>query len=209
MFNDPNCSVVTNTKITLGCGYSHIRIHLNFFLQLIRNYQSPDISFFFNLAGRVFCKKGCDADGETWEECEYHTILLSISIIIKICFWIEFVQPGFWNFIFIICSILDVVSCKAYHLFPHIAESKFLMHLPPRSSLKSLGFYRRTWTILKFVFIFLWFTYLHTQKSRVMPLCFARRHDHYEMLFVEQCTAMVRASIAFFLANSFLPPEKK
>lgn len=21
------------------------------------------------LAGRVFCKKGCDSDGETWEEC--------------------------------------------------------------------------------------------------------------------------------------------
>jgi hypothetical protein len=23
------------------------------------------------LAGRVFCKKGCNADGDTWEECEY------------------------------------------------------------------------------------------------------------------------------------------
>ncbi|PWA73714.1 hypothetical protein CTI12_AA258640 [Artemisia annua] len=22
-----------------------------------------------NLAGRVFCKKGCNADGDTWEEC--------------------------------------------------------------------------------------------------------------------------------------------
>lgn len=22
------------------------------------------------LAGRVFCKKGCDADGETWDDCK-------------------------------------------------------------------------------------------------------------------------------------------
>jgi hypothetical protein len=27
----------------------------------------------FRRAGRVFCKKGCNADGDTWEECEYRT----------------------------------------------------------------------------------------------------------------------------------------
>jgi hypothetical protein len=25
----------------------------------------------FRRAGRVFCKKGCNADGDTWEECKY------------------------------------------------------------------------------------------------------------------------------------------
>lgn len=30
--------------------------------------------------GRVFCKKGCFADGETWEECKYYSVFfLSIS----------------------------------------------------------------------------------------------------------------------------------
>lgn len=27
-------------------------------------------------AGRVFCKKACDADGDTWEECKFKILFL-------------------------------------------------------------------------------------------------------------------------------------
>lgn len=30
-------------------------------------------------AGRIFCKKGCDADGETWEECKHAHVLSPCS----------------------------------------------------------------------------------------------------------------------------------
>lgn len=32
----------------------------------------------FSFTGRVFCKKGCNADGDTWDECEYQSILDAI-----------------------------------------------------------------------------------------------------------------------------------
>ena len=40
---------------------------LPFFLSAIWYLTQLGVAF----AGRVFCKKGCNADGDTWEECEY------------------------------------------------------------------------------------------------------------------------------------------
>jgi len=58
----------------------------------IRNYFLPPLFFFPSLpfrldaigrwlAGRVFCKKGCNADGDTWEECEYAYIGTHIAVV--------------------------------------------------------------------------------------------------------------------------------
>jgi hypothetical protein len=39
------------------------------------------------LAGRVFCKKGCNADGDTWEECEYACYGVQCLLLVVVIPW--------------------------------------------------------------------------------------------------------------------------
>jgi len=50
---------------------------LPFFLSAIWYLTQLGVAF----AGRVFCKKGCNADGDTWEECEYAYIGTHIAVV--------------------------------------------------------------------------------------------------------------------------------
>lgn len=70
----------------------------------------------FHHVGRVFCKKGCDADGETWEECKHFSAFFYISAYFarldeELCFFLVELRIMF----LIVC--LDPMSIKIVSKF--------------------------------------------------------------------------------------------
>jgi hypothetical protein len=78
----------------LPCQYSFFLFHFAVlffqFHSMPQFSNSAQISIF---VGRVFCKKGCNSDGDTWEECKlYHfsASILLFSFSINQCFAFSF-----------------------------------------------------------------------------------------------------------------------